>query len=233
VVGRGAPKRRAVRGVGLAGDFGFGTTTLPPVDEIGLFPLPIVLLPGEQTPLHIFEPRYRELIGECLDDSSDFGFVYADEDGMREVGTRASVIEVLERFPDGRLNVVVEGGERFRLVELTEGREFATAEVDELFDDGEEPTDAELEQCLTAYERVVAAAEAELDELDREADSLAFQIAARIDLGTEVKQTLLESQSERERVVSLSPLLSRAADAVQREREIRERAGGNGRVEAL
>ena len=203
------------------------------MDEIGLFPLPVVLVPGEQTPLHIFEPRYKELIGECLAEGSDFGLVLADDDGMRDVGTRASVIEVLERFPDGRLNVVIEGGERFRLVELTEGRSFATAEIDELSDEGEEPTDEERKHCLAAYDRVVAAAATELDELDREAEALSFQIVARIDLGTEVKQALLELRSERERVVRLAPLLDRAADAVRREREIRERGASNGRVEPL
>jgi Lon protease-like protein len=203
------------------------------VDEIGLFPLPVVLLPGEQAPLHVFEPRYRELIGECLDEGGEFGLVLADEEGMREVGTRASVVEVLERFPDGRLNVVVEGGGRFRLLELTEGRSFTTAEIDEIEDDGDEPTDDEREQCVAAYERVVAAANADLDELDARADSIAFQIAARIDLGTDVKQDLLELRSERERVVRLSPLLDRAADVVQRDREIRDRASANGRVEPL
>jgi Lon protease-like protein len=202
------------------------------VDEIGLFPLPLVLVPGEQAPLHIFEPRYRELIAECLSEGADFGLVFADDDGMREVGTRASVVEVLERFPDGRLNIVVEGGERFRLLELTEGRPFATGEVDPVEDEGDEPSEEELARCLAAYERVVAAADAELEELDRDAP-LAFQIAARIDLGTEVKQALLELRSERERVVRLASLLEKAAEAIAREREIRGRASTNGRVEAL
>jgi Lon protease-like protein len=123
------------------------------VDELGLFPLNLVLLPGEQAPLHIFEPRYRELIGECLEDGKEFGLVLADDDGMRDVGTRAGVIEVLERFPDGRLNVVVEGRDRFRLVELTEGRSFATAEVDEIEDEGETPSDDEVEECLATRPR--------------------------------------------------------------------------------
>ena len=90
-----------------------------------------------------------------------------------------------------------------------------------------------MEEVLAAYARVVAAAEAELDDLDLDADSVAYQIAARIDFGTEVKQGLLELRSERERVIKLAPMLNQAAEAVEREREIRTRAGGNGRVEPL
>ena len=87
--------------------------------EIGLFPLELVLLPTERVPLHIFEDRYKELIGECLARDGEFGLVFADEHGLREIGTLAAVADVLERFPDGRLNILVEGRERFRLVELT------------------------------------------------------------------------------------------------------------------
>jgi Lon protease-like protein len=203
------------------------------VDEIGLFPLNLVLVPGEQAPLHIFEPRYRELIGECLDFGNDFGLLLEDDEGMREVGTRCNVIEVIDRFPDGRLNVVVEATARFQLLEVTAGRSFRTAEVATLPDESDTPSEEEVEEVLAAYARVVAAAEAELDDLDLDADSVAYQIAARIDFGTEVKQGLLELRSERERVVKLAPMLNQAAEAVEREREIRTRASGNGRVEPL
>ena len=81
--------------------------------ELGLFPLGIALLPTELLPLHIFEDRYKELIGECLEEDGEFGLVYADDDGIRDVGTRARVSEVITRFEDGRLNILVEGGERF------------------------------------------------------------------------------------------------------------------------
>ena len=201
--------------------------------EIGLFPLNLVLVPGEQAPLHIFEPRYRELIGECLDFGNDFGLVLEDDEGLREVGTRCNVVEVIDRFPDGRLNVVVEATERFQLLEVTDGRAFRTAEVETLPDEPDTPLEDEVEEVLAAYARVVAAAEAELDDLDLDADSVAYQIAARIDFGTEVKQGLLELRSERERVVKLAPMLNQAAEAVEREREIRTRAAGNGRVEPL
>src|SRR5437763_1318581 len=75
--------------------------------ELGLFPLGIVLLPTERVPLHIFEPRYRERIGECIAEECEFGLVFADENGVRELGTRARVEEVLEQFDDGRMNIVV------------------------------------------------------------------------------------------------------------------------------
>src|ERR671933_649587 len=88
--------------------------------EIGLFPLGIVLLPNERVPLHIFEPRYRELIGECLEADDEFGLLYADEEGVRDVG---------------RLNIVIEGGERFRVERLTRGRSFMTAVVSTVEDD--------------------------------------------------------------------------------------------------
>jgi Lon protease-like protein len=201
--------------------------------EIGLFPLNLVLVPGEQAPLHIFEPRYRELIGECLDFGNDFGLLLEDDEGMREVGTRCKVVEVIDRFPDGRLNVVVEATERFQLLEVTDGRAFRTAAVETLPDESDTPLEDEVEEVLAAYARVVAAAEAELDDLDLDADSVAYQIAARIDFGTEVKQGLLELRSERERVIKLAPMLNQAAEAVEREREIRTRAAGNGRVEPL
>jgi Lon protease-like protein len=203
------------------------------MDEIGLFPLNLVLVPGEQAPLHIFEPRYRELIGECLDFGNDFGLVLEDDEGLRDVGTRCNVVEVIDRFDDGRLNVVVEATERFQLLELTDGRSYRTAEVETLPDESDTPSEDEVEDVLAAYARVVAAAEAELDDLDLDADSVAYQIAARIDFGTVVKQGLLELRSERERVIKLAPMLNQAAEAVEREREIRTRASGNGRVEPL
>src|SRR4029079_7279236 len=87
--------------------------TLIRMDELGLFPLGIVLLPTERVPLHIFEPRYRELIGECLEEDRELGLVYGDADGMQDTGNSARVAAILERFDYGRLNIVVVGGSRF------------------------------------------------------------------------------------------------------------------------
>src|SRR6185436_21041823 len=112
-----------------------------PDDDLGLFPLAIVLLPTERIPLHIFEPRYKELIRECIDEEREFGLLLEGA----EVGTRARVTQVLQQLPDGRLNVVVEGGGRFRVVERTEGRSFQTAEVEPLEDDDDPPDPDEVE----------------------------------------------------------------------------------------
>jgi Lon protease-like protein len=105
------------------------------VDEIGLFPLPIVLLPGEYVPLHIFELRYKELIGECLDAGLELGLVFSDNEGMRTIGTRAVPARVLRRYPDGRLDIVIKGQLRFRVMKLTEGRSFPTAKAQGFHDE--------------------------------------------------------------------------------------------------
>ena len=199
--------------------------------EIGLFPLELVLLPGERVPLHIFEPRYRELIGECLEEKREFGLVLSDEDGIREIGTTAAVVEVLERFDDGRMNIVVEGRDRFRVLEETEGRSFRTARISPLGDADGEPTAEEIERCLAAYRRLAEAAGSQAEEPEAGPESLSYWIGARVDFGAEVKQELLELRSERDRTVKLAEILNRAREAVRFARTARERAATNGRVE--
>jgi ATP-dependent Lon protease len=196
------------------------------VAELGLFPLGIVLLPGELVPLHIFEPRYRELIGECLDADREFGLLFADDRGSRTTGTRARVVDVLERFEDGRLNVVVRGGERFRVVEQTSGRSFETGEVERIDDDDDIAGPEEVERASALYRRVAEIAGSEAEELDER--GLSFAIAARIDFGTEMKQRLLELTSESARLQLLERLLETAAEALVRVEERRKRAQGNG-----
>src|SRR5437016_6811894 len=104
--------------------------------RIGLFPLELVLVPTERVPLHVFEPRYKELVGECLELGEEFGIVLAKESGdMHHVGTRAAIAEVLQVLPDGRMHIVVEGGERFRLLEVEHERAFDTGTIEELADE--------------------------------------------------------------------------------------------------
>ena len=201
------------------------------MSEIGLFPLELVLLPNERVPLHIFEDRYKDLIGECLAHATDFGLILEDDDGLREIGTRTAVIELIDTFDDGRMNVLVEGRSRFRVIELTEGRSFRTAEVEAIEDEGELPSDADVERTIAVFRRLVAVAEAdEIDEPAAGSPVLSFELAARVDFGPELKQELLELRSEGRRLRRLAELLDQAAQALTREREVRQRAAGNGKV---
>jgi Lon protease-like protein len=199
--------------------------------ELGLFPLGIVLLPTEQLPLHIFEDRYQELIGECLAEEREFGLVYADDAGLREIGTRAAVTEVLDRFDDGRMNVVVEGRERFRLLELTEGRSFHTGRVEPVDDDADLADPKEAEHALALFHRLVELTGAAVDEPPADAAQLSFELAGRFEFAPELKQRLLQLTSERRRIQLLGELLEGAAAAVERDREIAKRAEGNGKVD--
>jgi len=196
--------------------------------ELGLFPLGIVLLPTERVPLHIFEPRYRELIGECIAEEREFGLVFADENGVRELGTRARVDEVLEQFDDGRMNIVVEGGERFRVESLTRGRPFMTAEVAPVGDDGVEPQPDAVARATASFRALAAAAEAEAGELEEEAAQLSFRLAAQVELAPESKQELLEMRSEQQRLELVAELLEGARQVIIATRELGERARKNG-----
>jgi Lon protease-like protein len=201
------------------------------VPQIGLFPLALVLLPTERVPLHIFEPRYKELIGECLAEGHEFGLLLEDDQGRRQVGTTAAVVEVLQTFEDGRMNVVVEGHDRFRLVNIKRGRSYLTGEIEAIDDKDEAPPGpAQIDEALVLFRQLVKAAGADVDEPEGSDGPLSFELAARVDFGLEPKQELLELRSERARLRRLCQLLARAVEAVARERAVRERAQTNGRV---
>ena len=199
------------------------------MEELGLFPLGLVLLPTEQVPLHIFEPRYRELIGECIESERPFGLVFADDDGMKRVGTLAKVTEVTERFDDGRLNIVVEGGDRFRLVELTEGRSFQTGRVEPLVDGEDPPSADDVKRSIGLFSRLVELTGAEVEVPDETVDVLSYVLASRFDLAPDLKLELLEETSERVRLSRLCEILETVAAAVEHQRDVAERAATNGR----
>lgn len=198
--------------------------------ELGLFPLSLVLLPTERVPLHIFEDRYRELIGECLANDAEFGLVYADDDGVRDIGTRARVAEVLARFTDGRMDILVEGGDRFRLHKLTTGRSFHTGSVSPVVDE-EDPAGSEsVERALGLFDRLRELTGSDVDVPDSDTPQLSFVLAGRVELAPEVKLELLEEISERTRLARVCELLEGAAKTVEHQQRAAERAVTNGRV---
>jgi Lon protease-like protein len=204
------------------------------VPELGLFPLPIVLVPTERIPLHIFEPRYRELIDECIENGEEFGLVLATGDGaVHEIGTRARVAQVLELLDDGSMNIVVEGGERFRLLELTSGRAFTTGIVEPVLDDEEPAASADLDRALDLFAELAGASDSDVDVPDPLSSLLDFELAARVDFAVEAKQELLAMTSPRGRMAALVGLLEIALEAIRLELTLRERAGRNGKVAPL
>jgi len=197
------------------------------MEELGLFPLGIVLLPTERVPLHIFEPRYRELIGDCIEEDREFGVLYADEGGIRDIGTRARVAVILERFDDGRLNVLVEGGRRFTVERLTEGRSFMTAEVGEIDDEPSVVSDETRVGATGSFRALAALAGAEA-EFDEESPYLSYVLAGQVELAADEKQFLLESRSEQERLERVAELLEDARRVLIATRELGEVAKKNG-----
>ncbi len=202
------------------------------MDELGLFPLGIVLLPSEQLPLHIFEDRYKELIGDCLEADSEFGLVYADDDGIRDVGTRARVAEVLTRFDDGRLNILVEGGERFRLEELTEGKSYVTGHVHPFHDDDDDAADpVAIQDALRIFGVLRELTGSEVEPPDPALPQLSYALAGKVELPPLDKLGLLREVSERKRIEAVHELLEHAVLTAQRVRRAAQRAATNGRVD--
>jgi ATP-dependent Lon protease len=204
------------------------------VPELGLFPLPIVLVPTERIPLHIFEPRYKELIDDCIELGEEFGLVLATGDGaVHEIGTRARVAQVAERLDDGSVNIVVEGGERFRLLDLTSGRAFTTGLVEPVLDDDEPALAADVERALEIFTELAEVSESDVEIPDPLSPSFDFELAARVDFAVQAKQDLLSMTSPSARMTALTKLLETALEAVRLELALRERAGRNGKVAPL
>jgi Lon protease-like protein len=201
--------------------------------ELPIFELPIVILPGELLPLHIFEERYKRMIGHCLEAAEPFGIVFRDDEGTaHRIGCTARVTEVLEQFDDGRMNVVVTGEQPFRVLERFEEPEYPAGEVEPIDVDGEaDDEDPEAsDMARQAFAELVKRVSGEPpDELELEAED-SYGIAARVELPAETKQALLEQRSEPERMRMLGNALRALVTAVARSREIAERAKMNGKV---
>lgn len=173
--------------------------------KIPLFPLDLVLFPGIALPLHIFEDRYKEMIGECLQRQSEFGMVRARQDGLAIVGCTAKVVTVLHRYADGRLDILCRGERRFEIESLLDGRSFLEAEVDFLLDREPSSTRREREQCAALHMEMMdlsGNAATEFPQLDLD-QPISFFLASAIPADLEFKQELLHLHSDGERTARL------------------------------
>jgi Lon protease-like protein len=197
---------------------------------IPLFPLDVVLFPGTPLPLHIFEPRYKEMIGECLAQQSIFGVVRAVEQGLAEVGCTAEIVTVVKEYEDGRLDLVTEGRKRFELVRVDQERSFLRAEVVMIEDEPGAATKEETARAVQLHSELLALAGARQDLSAADPSMLSFYLAGSLPLDLDFKQKLLALRSEPERLSLLITYLESIIPKVHRAARAREKAGGNGHV---
>lgn len=199
----------------------------PEAIELPIFELGLAIVPGERVPLHIFERRYRLMIAHCLEREAPFGIVFRDGGGARSIGCGATVTEVVERYEDGRLDIVVTGTDRFRVLDRFEAAEWPAARVVTIALAGPSADcERELRSARAAFAELLEAVGARRERAD--AADAAFAIAAQVELPPAEKQALLEAAGERERLVALERSLQRLLAGLARSRELGERAKGNG-----
>jgi Lon protease-like protein len=191
-----------------------------------LFPLQVVLLPGSQLPLHIFEDRYKEMIGEVLRDKLEFGVVLASEKGIVNTGCTATVDRVLKEYPDGRLDILTRGRRRFEVLLLNDERSFLRGAV-EFFDDDEGPDQAAPADPNLLRNVIAGFTELESVAPDMSDPRLSFRLAQEVpDLG--FRQTLLTMRSEVERMRQIADFLPGFLERRKRAQQIKNVAGSNG-----
>jgi len=214
------------------------------VSELPIFPLALVLFPGVPLPLHIFEPRYRQMLNDVRAGNSLFGVSYFDastsEKDMPPAGHVGCVAEITETqpIPDGRANILTVGIIRYRIEEYVERNDpYLLARVSYFEDDEEDATllsesSRDVAETFTRIARAVRTINDERANLpdisDTEPQRLSFLVAAAMEVDTEVKQDLLELRSTAERLQRLREMLERAVSNYEERARIHELAKGNG-----
>jgi len=193
-----------------------------------LFPLDLVLLPGTPLPLHIFEPRYKEMIGECLAQDTHFGVIRALDEGIAEVGCTAEIVTVTKEYPDGRLDLVAEGRKRFEVLELNQDRSFLQAEVLLVPDEPGLSSDKDKARAIQVHQEILSLAGAVQDLSAADQNALSFYLAGSLPLDLDFKQKLLATRSEGERIQAVASYLEGILPNLRRAARAREKAGGNG-----
>jgi len=200
------------------------------IRDFPLFPLGLVALPTELVPLHIFEERYKAMAARVLEEEGEFGIVWVADDGLREVGCACEIAEVLERMPDGRLNLVARGTRPFRIDARQDDLAYPAGTVEFLADD-EAPVEPEVADAAhAAYaELVEQATDRTPDEAEIGAMS-AYEMAATVDFGLDAKQGLLDLRSESARLRLVTRLLRGAIKRLDYVERAQARARSNGKV---
>jgi Lon protease-like protein len=202
------------------------------VPVIPIFPLDLVLLPTAPLPLHIFEPRYKEMIGECLDMHTEFGIVRAKEEDIEQIGCTAEITELTKKYDDGRMDITVAGRSRFEIDDVVAGRSFMQAHVS-FVPDEIETADVESARRALHFHRELLhfmdqEIEVDLDDDDLDIPQLSYRLAGPLPIDLDFKQALLAMRAEPERIQGLIKFYERILPRLRVVAKAREKAGGNG-----
>jgi Lon protease-like protein len=200
------------------------------VRDFPLFPLGIVALPSELVPLHIFEERYKTMMARVLEEEGEFGIVWVADDGLRPIGCACEIAEVLERMPDGRLNVVARGTRVFRIEARQEELAYPAGTVEFLADRAEDLDPDAADDAHAAYAQLVEEATDRTPDPDEIGAMSAYQMAATVEFGLEAKQGLLDLRSESARLRLVARLLRGAIKRLDYVERAQARARSNGKV---
>jgi Lon protease-like protein len=203
---------------------------MAPVRDFPLFPLGLVALPSELIPLHIFEERYKTMIGHCIEEEAEFGIVWLADDGLRPVGCACEIAEVLERMEDGRINLIARGTRPFRLESRSDALPYPAGDVEFLDDRDEDPDDEAADAARTAYAKLVEEATDRTPDLDEIAAMSAYEMAATVEFGLDAKQGLLDLRSEGARMRLLTRLFRAAVRRLDFVERAQAMARSNGKV---
>ncbi len=180
-------------------------------------------------PLHIFEPRYKEMIGECLEQRKAFGLVRAQKNSLAEVGCYAIIQSVLQKYEDGRMDIATEGQQRFEILRLDQERSFLRGEVMFFNDEPEEAPEEAVGAIVKLHEQFCEVI-GQKAEIEPENPLLSFYLANELPVDLDFRQALLEMKSEAERIHTLIEYYRATIPKVEKTLRAREKAGGNGHV---
>jgi len=200
------------------------------VQNFPIFPLDLVALPFEYVPLHVFEPRYRTMFAECLERETEFGIVWATEDGLQPIGCACEITRVIERMEDGRLNVMTRGTRPFRIIAEQDDLPYPAATVEFLEDAHEQPDEEDAAAARSAYASLVVQATDNEPDAGELAAKSAYEMAATVDFGLDAKQGLLDLRSENARMRLAARLFRAATKRLDFVERAQARARSNGKV---
>jgi Lon protease-like protein len=192
-----------------------------------LFPLDVVLFPGTPLPLHIFEPRYKELVSECLEQKQTFGIVRAEQEGLADVGCTAEIVAVTKNYPDGSMDIVTEGRERFEVLEVDEQKSFLRGDVIYFQDELDSPSADQVAHAIELHREILTMGGAQ-QTLPAVQDKVSFYLAGSLPLDLDFKQALLEMRSESQRIDAVVTAFEAILPKLRRAVQSRQKAGGNG-----